>query len=418
MLIKFEVQIELPIIRLNSLLDRFEQVLDAVHSKRRLAKDAHDLEYWPSNLEVVLDDGNEAVSDDSHVYLYADCILALSPETLDLEVLLDPFEKQLHLPPVFIEQGDVLRTEVEVVRIVDEASVKLWRIIDNSSDNTGILLLILLLCEANGLVFEYIVCSVENTFAIDNLICRPALLPDDEECSEHIDSIESGEVKVASVKHIARQSLVCEPVHRVDIVYPGIGDSVEDRNLRDDINLSMDSDTRLCVPELCPSEHGHTEVNCRGVDGIEPAMQLKILRDTFGLGNSDHMKGKLLKDAVVSERIGLRQHLSVDGLLPKAQKNRLLCMCNRNICKFPKASTAHELTEHKNQQVVPMRHRPTFGPVVVLGDNAPELPLWEKLDYLCKNELSYMHICSDSDSDTKVRISKPGQGVGRLKHCA
>ena len=160
MLIKFEVQIELPIIRLNSLLDRFEQVLDAVHSKRRLAKDAHDLEYWPSNLEVVLDDGNEAVSDDSHVYLYADCILALSPETLDLEVLLDPFEKQLHLPPVFIEQGDVLRTEVEVVRIVDEASVKLRRIIDNSSDNTWILLLILLLGEANGLVFEYIVCSV------------------------------------------------------------------------------------------------------------------------------------------------------------------------------------------------------------------------------------------------------------------
>ena len=418
MLIRFELKIELPVIRLIGILERQEKVSDTVHGECRLAKDAHDFEDGSADFEVVLDDGNEAVGDDGHVYLNSDCIFGFSPETLDLEVLLDPFEKQLHLPPVFIEQGDVLRTEVEVVRIVDEASMKLWCVIDNSSDNTRILLLILLLGEANSLVFEHIVCSVENALTIDNLICRLALLSDDEECSEHIDLVEPGEVKIASVKHIARQRLVCEPVHRVDIVHLGIGDSVENRNLRDDINMSMDSDTRLCAPELCPSEHGHTKANRRGVDGIEPAMQLKILRDTFRLGNSEHVKGKLLKDAMVSERIGLRQHLSVDGLLAKAEENRLLCMGNSNICKLPKASTAHELTEHQNQQVVPMRHRPTFGPVVVPGEYSSELPLWEKLDYLCKNELSYMHICSDFDSDAKVHISKPGQDIGKLTRCA
>ena len=418
MLIRFEVQIELPIIRFDSILERLEQIMDAVHGKRRLAKDSHDLEDGSANLKVMLNDGNEAVGDNGHVYLYADCVFRFSPKALDLKMLLDPFEKEFHLPPIFIEQGNVLRTEVEVVRIIDEASMKLWRIIDNSSDNTRILLLIPLLGETNGLVFEHVVCSIENTLAIDNLIGRLALLPDDEECPKHTDSIESGEVKVASVKHIARQRLIREPVHRVDVVYFGIGDSVEHGYFRDNVNLSMNSDARLRASEFCPSEYGHTEVNSRGVDGIEPSVQLEFLRDTFGLGNRHHVESELLKDTMVSESIGLRQHLSVNGLMAKSEVFRLLSMGGCHICEFPETTTPHQLAEHQNQQMVPVRHGPAFGPVAKLGYDAVELPLWEKLGNLCKNVPSYMHICSDFESDAKIGISKPGQGVGGLKRCA
>ena len=147
-------------------------------------------------------------------------------------------------------------------------------------------------------------------------------------------------------------------------------------------------------------------------------MQFKLLRDTSGLGNGHHVKSKLLKDTMVSESIGLRQHLSVDRLVAKSEVFRLLGMGGCYICEFPKASTAHKLTEHQNQQMVPMRHRPALGPVVVLGEYSPELPLWEELGYLCKNVLSNMHVCSDFESDAKVSISKPGQGIAGLKRCA
>ena len=41
--------------------------MDAVRGERRLTKDTHDLKDGPANLEVVLDDGNEAVCDDGNM---------------------------------------------------------------------------------------------------------------------------------------------------------------------------------------------------------------------------------------------------------------------------------------------------------------------------------------------------------------
>ena len=418
MLIKFEVNIELPVIRLFCLSEGPEKVADAVRGECRLSQDAHDFEDWPANFEVVLDDGNETICDDGNVYLYPNGIFGFSPETFDLKMLLNPLEEQFHLPAIFVKQGDVLCTEEEVVRIVRKGTVQVRCIVDNPSDNAGVLLQILLLCEADALVFEHIVFAFKQSLAIDNLVCRLSLLPDNEEGTTDMNLIESGEVKVASVKHIAGQGFVCEPIHGVDIMDLCVGNPVKHRNLRGDVNLGVDPDARLCASELCPSEHGHTEVDSGGVDGIEPAMKFELLRDTFGLGNGNHVKGKLLKDVMVSERIGLRQHLSVDGLMAKAEVFGLSSMSNRNICEFPEASAAHELTEHQNQQVVPMRHRPALGPVVVLGEYTPELPLRQKLYYLCKNVCPCMHICSDFESDAKVSISKPGQGIGGLKRCA
>ena len=415
MLIEFEVKIELPINCICSLFDRHKEVSDAVHGECRLTKDTHDLEYGSADFEVMLNDGNETIGNNGNVNLYSYSILRIPPKSFDLKVLLNPFEEQFHLPTVFVKQGNVLCTEVEIVCVVSEGTIQVRRIVDNPSDNARILLLILLLLETNTLVFEYVVRTFKQTLAIDNLIIRLAFFPDNEEGAEDMYLIEPGEVKIASVKHIAGQRLVCEPVHRVNIMNLCISDSVKYRNLSGDVNLRMDSDARLGASELCPSENGHAEVDSCGVDGIEPAVQLKFLCDTLGLSNCNHVKGELLKDTMVPEGIGLRQHLPVDRLVAKAEVLRLLSMGDSNICEFPEASTTHELTEHENQQMVPMRHRPTSGPVVVLGDNAIEIPLWEELCYLCKNELSYMHICSDLESDAKIGISKPGQGFGRLK---
>ncbi len=200
--------------------------------------------------------------------------------------------------------------------------------------------------------------EVKDALTTDNLIKRLAVLPDDEECSRGIDPVESGKVKVASVKDIADQRLVRKPVHRVDIMHLGIGDPVEYRYLCDNVNLRMYPDAGLGTSELRPFENGHAEVNRRRVNGIEPAVQFKLAGETAGLCHAHHVEGKLLKDAVIPERTSLGEHLSVDGLSAKAEMFGFPAMSSRYICKFPEASTAHKLTKHQNQYVIPVRHSP------------------------------------------------------------
>lgn len=111
MLIKFEIKTQLSVIRIfHLMLERLEQIKDAVRDECRLAKDAHDFNHRPANLEVVFDDSNEAVGDDGNVYLDTHCVLGLSPKSFDLKILLNPFEV-LHLPPILVKQGEVLGTE-------------------------------------------------------------------------------------------------------------------------------------------------------------------------------------------------------------------------------------------------------------------------------------------------------------------
>lgn len=242
--------------------------------------------------------------------------------------------------------------------------------------------------------------------------------PNDKECSKSIDSIKTGKVKVPSIKDIARIRFICKPIHGIDIMHLCTCDSIEHRYLRRDVNLCVDSDTRFCTTELCPSENRHAKVNGSRVNGIEPAMQFKLLGNTFRLSNRHHVEGELLKDTMISESVRFGKHLTVDRRLAKSEKEGLLTMCYCYISKFSETVTADELTEHEDQHVIPMRHTPLLGSVIISVYNSSELSLGKERCYLRKDVSTYMHICSDFESDAKLVISKPGQLIRSLKCCA
>ena len=418
MLIVYKFNFKLPIIGFLLVLRRGEKLHDVILGKQGTAQDSHELHDGTSKLEVVLNDSDETVCDDGNMDLNAHRIVALSPERLNLEVLLDPLEEQFDLPPVFVKESDVLGCKIEVVRVISERTVQVRSIVDDTPDLAWVLLLVLLLRKDDGLVTQDIVFSVKNIFTSNDFIFWTLLLTDDEEGSKHSNLIKSGEVKVASVKDIACQRLVGEPVHSIDIMHVGIGDSVKYRYLSDDVNLSVDLNARLCASELRPGKERHTEVDRCGVHGIESAVQLKLSGNPSFLRKEHHVESKLLKDAVVPEVVSLRKRALVDGRLSESEMKRLLSMSSCYICEFSQPFATHKLSEHKNEKLAPRRRSPILGPVVGLGHKAFEIPLWQEAGYLSENVLSEMHIYTKFDLAAKVRISKVRQGFRGLLCCA
>jgi len=93
MLIQFEVQMQLAIVIIISLVcHRCQEFLDGILDQQGIAQDTHDLNNRPTQFEVVFNDTDETIRDDSHMYLYADCILRFSPKGFDTKMLFDPFD--------------------------------------------------------------------------------------------------------------------------------------------------------------------------------------------------------------------------------------------------------------------------------------------------------------------------------------
>lgn len=315
----------------------------------------HNLEDGPVQFEVVFDDGDKAIGDDGDVNLYPHAILAIAPETLDAEVLFDPFEKQFDLPAVTVQQGDVLCRKVEVVGIVHEGTSEVCGVIDNSAQYSRVVAGVALPRESDGLVEEHAVLPVKHTFSVENLEFRFSFLPDDEECTTEMDSEEPCKVEVATVEDVAGIGFVLNPVHRLAVVDFGMGDSIEYGYLGDDVNLSVDFDAGFCAAEECPTKESK-------------------LITSFSVGGCD-------------------------------------------ICEFSECATPKKLPEDEDKQVVSMRKSPVLSSVVEFVYNPAKLPLWQIHCDLGEYVSSVVHLCFFL-LKTKVRNSSPGQYFSVIKQCA
>lgn len=228
----------------------------------------------------------------------------------------------------------------------------------------------------------------------------------------------SGEVKISPVKYVHSIGFIPNTVHEFGVMYVGIGDAIEYGYLCGAVNMGVEFEAGDCTAEKRPTEDGHAEVDCSGIDSVEASVKFKFPGDSSSLSKRHHIESEFLEDSRLTEHIGFRESVSDDDSCPKSEIERPFSMSSCYICKFPEASAAYQLPEHEHEQVVPMGETPSLGSVRILFGNPAELPLWQVHCDLSKNVASCMHNRSDFDSDHNIRISKVGHKFCRSKRYA
>ena len=418
MLIKIEDEMQLAIfIIILPIFLRSQELLDGIFDQQGIAKDTHDLNYRSVQFEIVFDNSDKTVGDDGDIYLYPDRIFRFSPKGFDTKMLLDPFEKQFNLPSIAVKEGNFFCFEVEVVGVISEGPSKVGGIEYDAPKRNRIVSTVSSACEPDRLISQDIVISFKHVFTFRDFIIRIKFLSYDEKSSSLLNCEEPGEIKVSSIKHIASIPFVYKPVHELCIMHISLADSEEDRYFGGNINLSMNLDAGLCASELCPSKNRHAQVDGSGINSIEPSVEFKLFGDTFGLGNRNNIKGKLLKDFRVSETVSFGKNASVDGHLSKSQVKGSFGMSNSDISEFSKTMATNELAVHNDQHMTPVGWRHSGCPVFVFDYQSFEVAFRKKLHNLCENIFAAVHTYSNLYLDIKEQISKGRQGFEKVTCC-
>ena len=101
-----------------------------------------------------------------------------------------------------------------------------------------------------------------------------------------------------------------------------------------------------------PPEHLEAQVDGRGIEGVDVAVQVKNLGRSLLSGLIDHVKSELLKDAVIPVFVGLGK-VAAGHAFPHAEVVRLALMSLKGNDQIPQTLWVTQLTEHHRKQLVP-----------------------------------------------------------------
>ena len=323
-----------------------------------------------------MDNGHQTIRRDGAVYLDADGVFGCSPEPLDVEMLLHPFEEQLYLPAVLVEQGDGQSVKRQGVGQERKGPVLLLVIIDDATQDVGILLLGSISREPdNGVgddVFRH------PPLPPDRLELEVFLGPHDEERLYLVDAIQPFEVVVASVEHVESALLVWYLVHSVHVVDGSLRYVEECRNLGLQVIKRVDLNPSLRPAEAGPLVNAQAKVHGGRVEGVDVASKLKHVVDPLGTSLADHVVGVFLEDAVVPAGVSLRQ-VAECYAFAKAEMVALVAVGGDDQGQVSQALAVAQLAEHQDEQLVPARERLHIAVPIVLVNDVAELVAVQEL---------------------------------------
>lgn len=98
---------------------------DGCFVEKRHTQDTEYVKRTSFKTKVMLDYGNQTIGCNSRIDLDSDSCFSNAPKGFNMQMLLDPFKEQFHLPSFFVQQRNMFSLDIEVVGQVSESSLVL-----------------------------------------------------------------------------------------------------------------------------------------------------------------------------------------------------------------------------------------------------------------------------------------------------
>ena len=184
------------------------------------------------------------------------------------QVLLDPPEEEFNAPSGLINGSDSFRSQSEVVGQKDEVLTGLWITKANPAQGAWIQLLCVESGKSDSLITAK-ACFAIHWAGLPDLELEVLFATNDEERSRLRNSPEACIVHKSPVHDIDTIGLHGKSIKEVHIIDRSLCDidKYRDKSLQGQLGVKFDS--RFSRAECCPGEHRKTQVNGRGINGVD-----------------------------------------------------------------------------------------------------------------------------------------------------
>ena len=336
-------------------------------------------------------DCHEHIDTDGNPNLDLDRIVAEAVKVFDPQVLLDPFEEQLHLPAALIESGDGQGGKGEVVGQEDQTLAGVGIHIMDASEFVGVMADARKIAQPDDLITAHASRGVHGA-RFQSVELEIGFGAGDKEGGGQDKAVEPLEIQVTAIHHIKGTGLQQQFIQDADIGLFALGNGDERGDGPAQIQQRMQFDRRLGAAKTRPGKQVQTQVDGRGIQGVDGFVEFGSDR-FIGVEDAsapDQRLGQIAVDTPVALTVGVGQG-AAGNFAANTQVIELLTARAQTGFHVAETLPESELAKGHAKKLVPAGERFHFIVAAIAPHTAAELLRVNQVSELSENELSGIH---------------------------
>jgi len=306
-------------------------------------------------------------------------------------MLLDPFEKQFHLPAALVERADCRRRQREIVRQKYQGLVGLRVFEAYPPQLFRVLLLGVKPIESNRLIADDSLTSIDFG-GIHPMRIEIRFGAGNKKRARLMQAMQTQEIDISPIHDVDGTRLGDQNIECARIVHLAIGDVNETGNAATQIQQRMHLHRRFGRSKMRPWKHRQAQIDggrVQCVHGIGE-IQTQVLADVKRPGLSDQAMGEFGVDVPVAQFVGVGQRRS-GYRASDTHMVKLGGLCREASFDIAQTLAIGELGEGQNTEMLCARQRPdTMIAAMSRHDTMKSLP-WKEVHNLGEQRFANVH---------------------------